>query len=78
MLETPSLRAEPITEVMSSMDAYMYRSFFQPIPSTPWFDTGCSYDIHDKEVAHKMYLILQSPESYTLYISANNHAKFAL
>ena len=34
--------------------------------------------IHDREVAHKRYLSLPSPESHALYISARNHAKSVL
>ncbi|MPC47400.1 hypothetical protein E2C01_041145 [Portunus trituberculatus] len=34
--------------------------------------------MQDREVAHKNYLSLPSPESHTLYISARNHAKSVL
>ena len=37
--------------------------------------TACSHAIRDREVAHKRYLSLPSPESHALYISARNHAK---
>ncbi|MPC56535.1 hypothetical protein E2C01_050497 [Portunus trituberculatus] len=36
---------------------------------------ACSRAVHDREVAHKRYLSLPSPESHALYISAQNHAK---
>ena len=72
----PSLCAERITEVIvSGMEAYIPHSFSQPKPSKPWFNTACSRAIHDREVAHKRYLSLPSPESHALYISARNHAK---
>ena len=75
----PSLCAERITEVIvSGMEAYIPHSFFRPKPSKPWFNTACSRAIHDREVAHKRYLSLPSPESHALYISARNHAKSVL
>ena len=75
----PSLCAERITEVIvSGMEAYIPHSFSRPKPSKPWFNTACSRAIHDREVAHKRYLSLPSPESHALYISARNHAKSVL
>ncbi|XP_063864361.1 uncharacterized protein LOC135102784 isoform X1 [Scylla paramamosain] len=72
----PSLLAERITElIVSGMEAYISRSFSRPKPSKPWFNTACFHAIHDREVAHKKYLSLPSPESHALYISAQNHAK---
>ena len=72
----PSVCAERITEVIESgMEAYIPHSFSRPKSSKPWFNTACSRAIHDREVAHKRYLSLPSPESHALYISARNHAK---
>ena len=75
----PSLCAERIIEVIvSGMEVYIPHSFSRPKPSKPWSITACSRDIHDREMAHKRYLSLPSPESQTLYISARNHAKSVL
>ncbi|MPC11033.1 hypothetical protein E2C01_003686 [Portunus trituberculatus] len=60
------------------MEAYIAHSFSQPKPSKPWFNRACSRAVHDREVAHKRYLSLPSPESHALYISARNHAKSVL
>ena len=60
------------------MEAYIPHSFSRPKPSKPWFNTACFRAIHDREVAHKRYLSLPSPESYALYISARTHTKYVL
>ena len=63
----PSLCAECITEVIvSDMEAYIPHSFSWPKSFKPWFNTACSHAIHDREVAHKRYLSLLSPESHAL------------
>ncbi|MPC22019.1 hypothetical protein E2C01_015024 [Portunus trituberculatus] len=49
------------------MEACIRHSFSQPKPSKPWFNTACSRAIHDREVAHKRYLSLSSPESHAFF-----------
>ena len=58
---------------MSGMEAYIPHSFSRPKLSKPWFNTACSRAIHDREVVHKRYSSLPSPESH-----ARNHAKSVL
>ena len=60
---------------MSGIEAYIHHSFSRPKPSKPWFKIACSRAIHDREVAHKKYLSLPSPESHAHYISAQYHSK---
>ena len=75
----PSLCAERKAEVIESdMEAYIPHSFSRPKPAKPWFNTACSRAIHDREVAHKRYLSLPSPESHVLYTSGRNQAKSIL
>ncbi|MPC16739.1 hypothetical protein E2C01_009572 [Portunus trituberculatus] len=77
--ETHLLCAERITEVIvSGTEAYIPHSFSQPKPPKLWFNTACYHAIHNREVAHKRYLSLKSPESHALYIFARNHAKSVL
>ena len=79
LTEIPSLCAECITEVIvSGMEAYIPHSFSRPKPSKPWFNTAYSRSLHDREVYHKRYLSLPSPEFHALYISARNHSKSVL
>ena len=76
----PSLCAKCITEIIvSGMEVYYIpRTFSSPKAHKPWFNLACSRAIHDREVAHKRYLSLPSPDTLALYISARNHAKSVL
>ena len=58
----------------------MYISHIFPNPKAhkSWFNLACSRAIHDREVAHKQYLSLPSPDTHAFYISDRNHAKSIL
>ena len=55
-----------VSVIVSGMEAYVPQSFSQPKSSKPWFNPASSLAIHDREVAHKVYLSLSSPESNAL------------
>ena len=52
--------------------------FLGPKAYKSWLYLPCSRAIHDREVAHKRYLSLPSPDSHAQYISAANNAKSVL
>ena len=61
--------------IVSFMEAYIPHTFSSLKAYKPLFNLACSRAIHDREVAHKWYLSLPSPDTYALYIFARNHAK---
>ena len=68
-----SLCAERITEVIiSGMELYIPHSFSNTKVKMPWFNSGCSRAVNDREVAHKWYRSHSSAETHALYISACN------
>ena len=56
--------SEHITEIIvSGMEAYIPHTFSSPKAHKPWFNLACSRAIYNREVTHKRYLSLPSPDT---------------
>ena len=78
-VKDPSLFAERKMEIIVfGMEAYIPNAFSSPKTHKPWLNLACSRAIHDKEVVHKYYLSLPSPDTHALYVSTRNYAKSVL
>ena len=60
------------------MELYIPHTFSNTKAKKLWFNSACSRAVKNREAAHKRYRSHPSAETYALYMSARNHAKFIL